>query len=161
MKLSHISLIVMGGVVWFIVGAFLLPFGLHLLMDAMQTKEIFTPFINGLNSWVGGRENSTILIITLALFIGSLKGKFVLGKSARRSVLRVKNYPSPTAITQLYNFPYCLLILSMIALGMLMKFFVSQDIRGFVDVAVGTALIRGAMIFFRSALDTRTQSTVY
>jgi hypothetical protein len=99
----------------------------------------------------GGKEQAAAALIVVCLFIGFLKGRFVLSKSALRVVTRIRSLPNPAPLTSVYSWQYCLLIGVMILLGMGIRFFgVSDDVRGIVDIAIGSALINGAMHYFRS-----------
>lgn len=152
MKCSHATLIYVAGAVWLAVGLFLLPLGLRFLLDVSHTQpgEVTSPLMNLIAPYLGGRESTGLLLIALALGIGYYKGTYLLGKSANRVVNRIVALPNPTSLMNLYNLPYILLITVMILLGVGIKFFgVPLDIRGFIDVSVGAALIHGALSYFR------------
>jgi len=162
LKFNHKVLMIISGMIWVAVGLFLLPFGLHLLVES--TKQQFSyPLIELLRPLLGSSENVIILLIALGLSIGYVKGKYVLGKSAKRCVKRIVSFPNPTSIANIYSPGYYLLLGLMIGLGMSIKFFgVPNDVRGFIDVTIGSALINGAMIFFRYAVSLKVcvQSSV-
>lgn len=154
MKLSHAALIFISGMVWLGVGCFLLPFGLHLMMAGAEGagQGNYYPLLSFLSSYTGSAEQAALLLIVICLFIGYLKGKKVLAKSVHRSVRRIEGFANPTSITKIYSGAYYLLFASMIGLGFLIKFFgLSHDVRGAVDIAVGAALINGAVLYFKEA----------
>jgi hypothetical protein len=97
-----------------------------------------------------------------ALFVGFLKGRFIFTKTVGRITRRIHSLPSPISFRTVYPPAYWILIGSMMGLGMAMKHLpISLDIRGFVDVAVGSALMNGSLLYFRSlkpALSTQNQS---
>jgi hypothetical protein len=59
----------------------------------------------------------------------------------------------PLHLKDLFPLSYLAIIGSMMMLGMLLKFLpISHDIRGFIDLAVGSALINGAFLYFKQAI---------
>lgn len=157
MKFKHETLIFLSGLLWLSIGGFLLSTGLHLIIQAINDPSLGPfPIIDNFSGVAGGAGSVGIVLIAIGLFIGYAKGRFVLGKSAQRIVRRIRSFPTPMNIVNLYSPAYYLLIGSMMFLGMGIKFFgVPLDIRGTVDVAIGAALINGALIFFRMALSVR------
>lgn len=153
-------LVFLSGLVWFAVGMWLLPLGLNLLLADTQGGSIIDisryPMIGAMVPYFGELEQVALLFVALGLFIGIFKGRFVLGKSARRSIERIKSFPNPTSLSNIYSAKYYILLGSMIGLGVTIKLLgLPNDIRGFVDVAIGAALINGAVIYFRAALEQR------
>lgn len=156
MKLSHAALTFISGLVWMAVGLFLLPLGLKLILEPSALQQSSLPVLNFLKPYAGGLQEAGTIIVAIALFIGFLKGRHVLGKAARKGVERIKSFPNPTSIGNIYSPKYYILLGGMVALGMCIKIFgLPNDIRGFVDIAVGSALINGAMEYFRMALALR------
>lgn len=138
--------------IWFVIGVFLLQLGLRLLTGLLLPEAYYSSMFTFLAGTLGSYENSVIALILAGLMIGFYKGRYVLAKSVKRVVNRIRSFEEPTSITRMYSLPYILLILSMIGLGMAIKFFqVPTDIRGAVDVAIGAALINGSMQYFRQA----------
>lgn len=151
-NVSHKTLIYISGLIWLAVGLMLLRLGLNLLRDtsqAMPLADTVAPYI--------GEAISLALLVALAAAVGYLKGVFVLGKSAKKGVERLLAFPNPTKITNLYSAKYYILLGLMVGLGMSMKYLgLPNDIRGLIDVAIGIALITGALVYFRAAtLDTK------
>lgn len=152
MKFSHTALAYISGIIWLVVGCFLLQLGLSLLSIAIDTAgpDKSLPMLHFLRTYVGGYQEGAIALIMLALFIGYLKGKHVLGKSAQKGVEHISTFPNPTSLSNMYNAKYYILLGAMIALGMSIKFLgLPNDVRGTIDVAIGAALINGAMCYFR------------
>lgn len=159
-KVSHAVLAVVSGLVWMAVGLWLLPLGLNLLLTSIRQDMLIEssnyPLIGSLAPYVGGWEQTVLILVSAGLFIGYFKGRYVLGKSAKRGVERIATFPNPTSLSNIYSLKYYLLLGAMIGLGVSIKFFgLANDIRGFVDVAIGAALINGALIYFRCARDLR------
>lgn len=138
--------------IWFVIGVFLLQLGLRLLTGLLLPEANYSAMFSSIAGVLGSYENSVIALILVGLMIGFYKGRFILAKSVKRIVERIRSFEEPTSITKMYSLPYFLLILSMIGLGMAIKYFqVPMDIRGAVDVAIGAALINGSMQYFRQA----------
>lgn len=152
LKFSCRTMVTLSGLVWLAVGCWLLPLGLNFLVQSSKDASN-APFLSFVAPYAGGLENATIVLLSLALFVGYMKGKKVLGKSAEKGTQRLVNFKGDIPITQIYSKAYYFLLGGMIALGMSMKFLgIPLDIRGFVDVAVGSALINGALVYFKNAL---------
>lgn len=158
LKLSHRVLVIISGLIWFAIGFYLLQLGLGLLKTTLQNDGHY-PLISMLKNYFGGHEGAILLIVSVSLAIGYFKGRHVLGKSAKRGVERILTFPNPTSIGNIYSAKYYVLLGLMVALGMSVKYFgFSHDVRGFVDVAIGAALINGAVIYFRLARTLKTRS---
>ena len=157
--MSKTTWIAISGAIWFIVGMGLLVLGLNFIvlkarMDPMET----TSLIARLSPLAGGREQAGMALIIIGLIVGFIKGRFVLVKTVQRVVHRIVSLKPPISIGQVYSKGYVLLILGMILLGMSMKWLkIPQEIRGTIDVAIGSALINGAMAYFRSAFSVNKQ----
>jgi hypothetical protein len=158
-KVSHTTLIVISGLVWLAVGCFLLPLGLNFIAQSMslETAAEGRPVLNNLAPYVGGLEQAAIALIVIALGIGYLKGTKIFSKTVQSSVDRIRSLPNPAPISQIYTKKYYILLGSMVFLGFLVRF-LSNDIRGAVDVVIGSALINGAVLFIRQALTSRVKA---
>jgi hypothetical protein len=155
-KVSHAALIFISGFVWLAVGCFLLPLGLNFVVEALLRENAAQPhpILHFLAPYVGGMDSAAMIWIAIALLIGSVKGRTVFAKSVQRSVNRILAMPNPASLSKIYTPAYYLLLGSMVLLGVLVRF-TPQDIRGGVDIAVGAALINGAMLYFRQAWAAR------
>lgn len=162
LKVSHFTLIFLSGLVWLIAGCFLLPLGLNFVVEALL-KENATqslPILKTIAPYVGGLDQAALSLIALMLLIGYFKGRSVFAKAVRRSVNRILTLPNPVSLSKIYTPSYYLLLGSMALLGFLFRF-ATLDIRGAVDIAVGSALINGAMLYFKQAwLITRPASSM-
>lgn len=122
--MEHRGWIVLSGMIWFVGGIFLLHKGVSYIG----------------NSW----------LLFPAVFLGFLKGRIVFAKTVRRIVGRIYSLSLPIRLFDVYPFAYWCLIGGMVSLGMILRFF-PESVRGVVDVAVGSALVQGAVLYFRSA----------
>lgn len=159
MKLSHKALIVISGLVWLVMGIFLLQLGLGFLVGNLDNGNQHLPVVQTLASFFGGKEIAAIILILFATYLGYFKGRYVLGKSAKRGVERIYTLDNPAPLHHIYNARYYLLIGIMVALGLSIKYMgLSNDIRGIVDILIGSALVNGSIIYFRLANQEKSQS---
>lgn len=157
MNFKHSTLITLSGLVWLAVGTSLLSLGLNLLLSGTQTGQLLTnpyPWLEGLAPILGSLEYAAVILIALGLFIGYFKGRYVLAKSAEKGVVHIRSLPAPAPLHKMYSIKNYVLIALMMGLGMSIKALgIPSDIRGFIDIAVGAALIQGAVAYFKSLWD--------
>ena len=148
MKIGHKLAIRLYGTLWFGVGLMLMFKAIPLIVNAATQKNL--PLIKVFQPLVGNGQQAALIIVVVGLIIGMLKGKTVLAKAAKRSIDRVKEFPNPMPIARLFSLRYLLVLFIMMALGMGLRLFpIAEDIHGLIDLAVGSALIQGAIIYFR------------
>lgn len=165
-KVKHATLIVISGLIWFAIGCFLLTLGLGLIVDGTKQAHLADaivnnhPILSSLSPYLGGIEETALVLIAICLFIGHMKGKHVLGKSANKGVERIRSFPEPTSISNIYSAKYYILLAVMVGLGMSVKFLgLPNDVRGGIDVIIGAALINGAVIYFRHLYASKKTQT--
>lgn len=142
MHLGRFGWIVLSGAVWLLVGGFLLSMGLYLLIlqPSLQSREL------------------TMLLVSLGLVLGFMKGRFILSKTAQKAVKKVLLIAEPISFFQVYPPIYLGLIASMMLLGIGLKWLeIASHIRGIIDTAVGFALINASIIYFQSAYVLKKQ----
>ncbi|MBA3239336.1 MAG: hypothetical protein H0T62_13475 [Parachlamydiaceae bacterium] len=160
LKLSHSNMTFFSGTIWFAIGFFLLQLGLRLIFDSTGTPEGSTPLLNSFNSVLAAQE-AAIVITGVALYLGFLKAKHILSKSANRSVAHIQTLPNPGEVRFMYSRNYYFLLGGMVLLGMSFKYLgLPNDVRGFIDILIGSALINGAIHYYRIALDLRKQESI-
>jgi len=150
-KVSHTFMIVLSGVIWLVIGVFLMSMGLNFIVQSILQENLLTmhrPILDFFAKILGGHDEGAIALIAIALVIGFFKGRFVLKKTVGRTIARIRALPNPAPLSQIYHKAYYLLIGFMFVLGFIVRFF-SLDIRGGVDVIIGSALINGAILYFR------------
>lgn len=129
------SFITLSGFLWLAIGIFLLMKGLSLV----------TAFYVNI-------DQTTLLLIALGVALGFAKGNFVLRKTVARVVERIRSLPDPIQFSQIYSKGYYFLIGGMILLGITMRWLpIPEQVRGTIDIAIGCALITGALLYFRAA----------
>lgn len=143
--------IVVSGLTWLAIGSWLMFKGLKWITQAITLGE-GGPLIRWLTPMTGKVHQTGLVLICVALLIGLIKGRTVLAKTAQRLVLRLRSQQSPITLLQAYDRRYLILLSGMMMLGIVFRFLpIGLDIRGTIDVAIGSALINGAMIYFREA----------
>jgi len=146
-KLSHTSLTAISGMVWIAVGLYLLPLGVYLLI--LSSGGEGAPIITAFSPYTGA-EAAALSLLIFGFGLGYMKARYVFAKAVQRNVLRIRTLPNPASITQIYGARSLILLAVMAGLGMAMRRFgVPPDIRGMVDVAVGSGLINGGLAFFK------------
>jgi|SRR6185437_12381375 len=145
MKFSHVSWILFSGAVWLGIGVLLLKKGLDLIVLAVQESAL--AFSSSF-----GPEQVALGLIASGLLLGFLKGRFILRKTVDRITQHICSFPTPVAFKNVYTKSYYLLIGSMMAMGFALKWLpIYPELRGFIDVTIGSALINGSMLYFRRA----------
>lgn len=147
-RLQHVSLVVISGLIWLAIGIFLMIKGLRFIVFAGEECRV----LHCLTPMMGSRDQAAVFLIALGIFAGFIKGRWVLTKSIKRVVNRILSLPAPVKITEMYSRGYYLLLAFMMGIGLMMNLFnVPHDLRGMIDVAIGSALMNGAMGYFRMA----------
>jgi len=142
--------IAFSGLMWFVVGTFLLVFGVKLIVHASLEQGAGAFLLGKLHHVMKSKERAALLLLVLALVLGFMKGRLVLSKTVTRVVKRIAALPEPIKASQVYSIGYLALIGCMVLLGMSMKWLcIPLDVRGGIDVAVGSALMNGGMLYFR------------
>lgn len=161
LKVKHRTLIFIAGLVWLGVGIFLLYLGIHFVLSTihyapLQASNHFS-IVSFFSKRIADPEQIACIVVSLCIFLGYLKGRLILSKSVKRQVNRIISYPTPVSIFHIYSPGYYVLILSMMGLGMAIRYLpISIDTRGAIDLAIGSALINGAMHYFRYATTSFT-----
>lgn len=148
--MKHRSWVTLSGFIWFLMGTYLLYKGIYLIANGRVIEGSLCYKLQGIKD-INAEQASTILLL-LGLSIGSLKGIFVLSKTVKRVTDRIYSLKLPIRFSQVYPITYWALIGLMMLFGMGLKQIpISMDLKGLIDVAIGSALMQGAMIYFRIA----------
>lgn len=155
-KIRHSKMIGISGVIWLSIGFMLLSMGINFIVESILKENgrlASRPVLDFFATFSGELETAAIILIAMGLLVGFLKGRVILSKTVARTVERTLAMPNPAPLSQIYPRSYYILLGSMILIGFVVKF-LPFDVRGFVDVAIGSALINGAMLYFRAAYET-------
>ena len=163
-QLKHSQLLAIAGAVWLCIGAFLLNLGINFIMHGWTfvgfSSEGYSSLFPQLSTVIGDNANTCTTLIALGMVLGYVKGNFVMKKAAQGTFARISALPNPAPLSKLYTKANYILIAGMMGLGLLMRLFeISYDIRGFIDTAVGIALIQGAVHQFRFAWAAHKKAT--
>jgi uncharacterized protein YacL len=128
------------GSLWFAVGAMLLTKGVRFLSEGPKITAVF--------------------LAIAALVIGLFKARFVLAKAASKMIARLDSFSDTIPLKQLFTVRYCLILGLMAALGITLRILhLRPTIHGFIDLAIGSALLSSSFIYFkRSFVIKRTVS---
>ncbi len=88
------------------------------------------------------------LLAPLGLAIGWAKGHFVLSKTMHRLKTRLASLSQPVSFRDAFPPLYLALVAGMVSLGILLRW-APDELRGVVDLAVGTALSSAALTYGR------------
>lgn len=158
LKLPYKSLVILGGIVWFAIGLMLFSIGTNLFITGVKVVEegVITSsaysWMQGLANFTGKAEVAAAILFACSTCIGYFKGRYVLIRSAKRTIDRLKSLSMPAPIYQLYSPPYYLLLAVMVGFGLSIKYLgITGEVRAIIDVAIGTALLSGSLEYFRCA----------
>ncbi|MEZ5314784.1 MAG: hypothetical protein R3E91_01015 [Chlamydiales bacterium] len=155
MYFKHHTLITIAGLVWLSIGIFLLSLGLNFILQApnLPSSAKFSILEITLN-FILHKNHAILFLLIFGLLIGLFKGRMILSKTVNKQVDRILALPNPTHIKYLYKKNHYFLIAFMMSLGMILRYLpITIDTRGFIDIAIGTALIHGSILYFRSAIN--------
>lgn len=134
------------GSVWLAMGMLLISKGIRFLSDAQLDHDSLS-FRWNLSSDSTGQA----WIISLAMIVGYVKARLVFVKTVQRVVTRIRSLSMPIRFSQVYTKSYWFLIGGMMMLGMVFRFLpLPVDVRGFIDLTIGSALINGAILYFQA-----------
>lgn len=153
LKMSHSALIILSGLIWLAIGCMLLSLGLNFIVDSILKDNLVImkrPIIDFFAPYAGGSDQGALLLIALALLVGFAKGKFIFAKTVNRAVTRIRGLTNPAPLSQIYAKGYYMLLALMFFLGYIVRF-LPLDVRGGVDVIIGSALLNGSVLYFRQA----------
>ena len=148
--MKHRNWIFLSGFIWFSIGLWLLYKGLRLISEAVIQPGSLSVKLEPV---FGNAQQAGAFLVGIGLLVGLLKGRFVLIKTVRKVVSRICSLPLPIRLKDAYSRSYWILLGSMFALGMAFRFLpLPVDVRGTIDVAIGSALIQGALFYFKEAI---------
>ena len=133
-------LLQVAGLIWIIVGLFLIYRGSGLYNLAVVEQNT--------------GKGALIISVILGVVIGIIKGKFVLSKTALRNRNRINQLVPPLSIHQIFSGAFYGLIAGMMVLGFLLREF-NAYLGGYVVVAsiycgIGMALIAASSVYWKN-----------
>jgi hypothetical protein len=139
----------LSGLIWMAVGYLLLSKGLFFLsqLASLHPVGFQSDFLKVLPI-----EYRIQFILIMGVWMGFMKGNFVLKKTAKRVLQHMVMQEEPLKFKTMYPKSYLILLGIMMLLGMSMRFIpLSIDIKAIVDITVGAALIIGSWHYFKKA----------
>jgi hypothetical protein len=151
---SKSTLVRLASLIWFIIGISLFSKGLyyfHLGTQLLPTLAYDGTFaILHLFSFFDKIQTASSMALIIALAIGFIKGRFVFKRTVLRQINRIKALPEKSSLLNIYSPFLYVIVACMMMLGMSLKHFpIFFDTRGFIDVAVGFALMNGAFHYIQ------------
>lgn len=153
MRIQHKTLKAFAGIVWIGVGLMLIGRGLAMIWGERPEADPLKPV-------------NVVIALLIGAYIGFLKGKYVLSRTARRNMRRIRDLDAPR-IWNVFSLKFCFVILLMIGLGRLLRAGAERGwIGGYTGVGalyvgIGLALAVAAYAYFappHKPLPTRTNN---
>ncbi len=125
---------------------------MRLLLLLRQEGSFYAPLLDWVVFFVEKKSDAILILVAAALLLGLIKGRTLIAKMVDQVADRLyKNLAFPFSFFSFYGRRQCFLILSMMIVGMVIRFIpVPSDIHGCIDLAVGSSLICGAVAYFRN-----------
>ena len=154
-------LIFLSGLPLFTGGFLLIRKGLTFISGAAKiaphVSSPFLPIARPLSFIWSDEGGIALMIVFLALCLGLLKARKVIVPSVQRNLIRLQSLSESAPLTALYDRKGWIILGAMMFLGMSLNFFsLPNDIRGFIDLAIGIALIQGGVTVLRTFRSLKT-----
>jgi|SRR5581483_4364061 len=157
LKWFHMSpsiLLKVSGAVWLLIGYNLLDLGIPYMFHGHEgiffSQNNYSSLFKSVASSFDA-ETTAIILIVFAIGLGYIKSRFVLRKSADRTIDRLSNLSNPTSLFNIYTKQNYIMIGCMMFLGMSMdSLHLPWDVRSIIDVAVGSGLLLTSIAYFRA-----------
>jgi len=134
MRFHPWNILLFTGLMWLAIGFMLTLKGLNLLVGAMPVTS----------------QQTCMFLICTALLIGFIKGRFVLSKTVKKVSVHLLSQKGDLKINEAYPKSYRFILAGMVLLGFVVKMLpIPKTALGFVDLAIGSALVQGALHYFR------------
>ncbi|MFT7616525.1 MAG: ferrochelatase [Planctomycetota bacterium] len=142
MRVRTNTLKYVAGVVWIAIGVMLASRGFAMMFGERPASDPLDPSV-------------AVTAILIGLTIGFLKGTFILSRTARRNIRRIKALSAPR-VWNVFSLTFCFVILLMIGLGKLLRSGAEKGMLGgytgvgALYVGIGVALAVAAYVYFAS-----------
>ena len=123
----------------------------------------FFLFGKGILFLLNGSELANgLFLFSLALGVGYLKGRTVLKRTVAKLLKKVQEKGASLKWSDIYDKKYLGLIGLMMLVGFSFNYFsIPIVVRGFIDVAIGSALITGSIFYFRGIYTNNLKNREY
>ncbi len=113
----------------------------HLLLAALLWSVVGTVLL-GVGIWWSAPQSGGPILLPIAVLVGVLKGRFALGRAARRTIARIEARGDGRCIGGFFSVWTWMMIAAMSCTGQLLRTgSVPRIVVGLVYTAVGTALV--------------------
>ncbi len=130
--------------------------GVQLLVNISASPPSGCPLLALFMPLAGRVEQAVLILLVLSLALGTIKGRTVLSAAARRIIHRIQQLSNPFALKQIYPARYYILLCCMMSLGWIRRITgIPDDIGGAIDIAIGSALVHGAIVYYRAMAKTK------
>jgi hypothetical protein len=136
--------------IWFLVSSFLYYLGYKHLVSYYPLLQYGAGMNHGSEVADNGALITVLLVVLMALLIGYIKGRLVMAKVAGKNIARLHQFEK-IRWYQIYPRSFYGIVLMMSGLSyVLNQLGASGLLRGFIDIAVATALGYGALCYFHA-----------
>lgn len=130
----------LAGTVWGLVGLFLVVRGAIMYQAALDTQN--------------ASQTALAVSIAVSIILGTVKGRFVLSKTARRNKSRIESIEEPLKIYHVYAKSFYILIIGMIGLGIALRTW-NEYLGGYIVVGaiycgIGLALMVSSLVYWKT-----------
>ena len=138
MNFTYFKGISLYGIAWLALGSRLLLKGIYIFDEIHLKQEVL--------------DSNLYYYLVGALVLGLVKGKFILKKSADRIIRHIVQFEEPLKWKQIFPKSFYFFMTIMMCFGIAIKFLpIDLVVKGSIDIFVGSALITGALYFFKKA----------
>ncbi len=159
MEIRQKTALIFSGFSWLAIGSLLIYRGIRYLVDIFFSFATGSKPTSWLVAWIPGHEDFYhSVLIGLAVggvLFGWVKGRYIFSKTVDRVASRIASLADPFPLKKMYALGYLTLMVVMSSLGMCFRFFpLALDLKGFLDMTIGTALLIGSAFYFKRAYNT-------
>lgn len=150
-KFSYVGALVFFGILWLMVGIGLSLKGYQYGLLAIGADDL-TSLIALPQDTLRKTEQSLMMMLSIGLMVGYLKGRFIMTRSVQRFMRGIVQLDEPLTIRDILTTKYLILIGCMMILGIILRYLpIPFSIKATVDFAVGVALLYGSFYTFQQA----------
>lgn len=118
----------------------------HLLLAAMLWSAVGTLLLTRGARFIRVSDYQAVIVVT-SLVAGTLKGYFVLDRSARKTLKRISGFHENTCFGAVYSIKTWMLVGGMIAMGIgLRRSSLPSELLGFIYLTIGWGLLFSSRI---------------
>ncbi|MBI5274299.1 MAG: hypothetical protein HY860_04510 [Chlamydiales bacterium] len=148
---------ILASILWLTIGSLLLVKGLN-MVNVLATWQAHAPLLSWFYQHQQKEMHAPLMLVFLGVFLGFIKGNTVFRKMVRKNVYRLKQMQR-VKVMQIFPRATWIIMASMMFLGFLFKLLpIPLDVRAVILIAVGSALIQGAIFYLRCLVETHQRA---